>query len=370
MPSTDVFVDFNLLERFMADGFRSLGMSESHAGICADVLITADRQGIDSHGVSRFKPVYVDRIRAGQVDVKAVPEIVREGPTTSVIDGRGAMGQVASKMAMTDAISRAGRYGTGMAAVRNSNHYGIAGYYVAMAAEKGMIGITGTNARPSVAPTFGAEPMFGTNPLAFGLPTDEAFPFVLDCATSASQRGKIEVSARMNKPVPDGWAVDRDCHPLHEAGRILEGLKTGDASLVPLGGTDETTGGHKGYGYATVVEILSSALAGGAFLTALDGTAPDGKPAVLGFGHFFMAVDVAAFADPAAFRKTAGDILRQLRASRKAPGRGRIYTAGEKEYIAWMERRDTGLRLDSALQKELLQLKKEFGLTDYHFPFS
>jgi L-2-hydroxycarboxylate dehydrogenase (NAD+) len=369
MPLSDAFVDFNLLERFMADAFRSLGMSETHAGVCADVLITADRQGIDTHGISRFKPVYVDRIRAGQVDAKAVPEIVREGPTTSVIDGRNAMGQVASKMAMEDAISRARRYGTGMSAVRNSNHYGIAGYYVAMATKEGMIGVTGTNARPSVAPTFGVEPMFGTNPLAFGLPTDEAFPFVLDCATSASQRGKIEVSARLNRPVPDGWAVDRDGKTLHDAARILKDLNAGNASLVPLGGVDESTGGHKGYGYATVVEILSSALAGGAFLTALDGTAPDGKPVALGLGHFFIAVDVAAFADPDAFRKTAGGILRMLRASRKAPGRERIFTAGEKEYLAWMQRKEKGVRLDQALQREFLQLKKEFGLKEYRFPF-
>jgi L-2-hydroxycarboxylate dehydrogenase (NAD+) len=270
---------------------------------------------------------------------------------------------------MTDAISRARRYGTGMSAVRNSNHYGIAGYYVALAAGEGMIGITGTNARPSVAPTFGAEPMFGTNPLAFGIPTDEPFPFVIDCATSASQRGKIEVHARLNRPVPDGWAVGRNGRPMHDAGSILDGLKTGDASLVPLGGQGETTGGHKGYGYATVVEILSSALAGGAFLTALDGTAPDGSASALGFGHFFIAVDVAAFADPAAFRRTAGDILRQLRASAKAPGHDRIFTAGEKEYLAWMDRREKGVRLDPPLQKELLRLKEEFGLESYRFRF-
>jgi len=369
MASSDVFVDFVVLERFMAAVLRSLGMSEVHAGVCADVLITADKQGIDSHGVSRFKPVYVDRIRAGQVDVEAVPVIVREGPTTSVFDGRNAMGQVASKMAMEDAISRAGRYGMGMAAVRNSNHYGIAGYYVAMAANAGMIGVTGTNARPSVAPTFGAEPMFGTNPLAFGLPTDEPFPFVLDCATSASQRGRIEVSARLNRPVPDGWAVGRDGQTLHDAARILKSLNSGNASLVPLGGIGESTGGHKGYGYATVVEILSSALSGGAFLAALDGSTPDGKPTALRLGHFFIAVDVAAFADPDAFRKTAGDILRQLRASAKAPGHDRIYTAGEKEYLAWMEKKDQGVKLDPALQKEILQLKKDFGLESYRFPF-
>ena len=369
MPTSDIFVDFNLLERFMIDVFRRLGMSDPDAAVCAEVLITADKHGIDSHGVSRLKPVYVDRIRAGQVDPKAVPEIVREGPTTVVIDGRNGMGQVIAKMAMENAIARAGRLGMGMTAVRNSNHYGIAGYYVSMAAKQGMIGITGTNARPSVAPTFGVEPMFGTNPLAFGLPTDEPFPFVLDCATSASQRGKIEVAARLGRPVPDGWAVGRDGKCLRDAGLILEGLKTGTASLVPLGGLDESTGGHKGYGYATFVEILSSALSGGAFLNGLAGLAADGMPATLGFGHFFIALDVAAFMDQGAFRKTAGDILRTLRASEKAPGRDRIFTAGEKEYLAWVERKDRGAKLDPALQKEILQLKNDFGLTEYRFSF-
>jgi L-2-hydroxycarboxylate dehydrogenase (NAD+) len=369
MPAKDHFVDFGILERFMADVFLALGMSVPDARVCAEVLITADKHGIDSHGVSRLKPIYVDRIRAGQVDPKAVPVIVREGPTTAVIDGRNGMGQVVAKTAMENAVVRARKYGMGMTAVRNSNHYGIAGYYVSMAAEAGMIGITGTNARPSVAPTFGVQPMFGTNPLAFGLPTDEPFPFVLDCATSASQRGKIEVAARLGLPVPDGWAVGRDGKYLHDARLILENLKTGNASLVPLGGMDESTGGHKGYGYATVVEILSAALSGGAFLSGLDGLSPDGKPSSLGFGHFFIALDVAAFTDPAAFRKTAGDILRQLRASAKAPGHDRIFTAGEKEYLVWMERKDRGAKLDPALQKELLQLKRDLGLESYRFPF-
>jgi LDH2 family malate/lactate/ureidoglycolate dehydrogenase len=362
-------MDFTLLERFMADVFKRLGMSDGDAAASAEVLITADKQGVDSHGVSRFKPVYVDRIRSGQVDPRAKPEIVRQGPTTAVIDGRNGMGQVIAKRAMEIAVEKARQYGIGMTAVRNSNHFGIAGYYAAMAASTGMIGITGTNARPSVAPTFGVEPMFGTNPLAFGLPTDEDFPFVLDCATSASQRGKIEVSAREGRPVPDGWAVDSEGNFLHDAARILKDLNAGNASLVPLGGPDEVTGGHKGYGYATVVEILSSALAGGSFLKGLFGITEDGKPAPLGIGHFFIAVDIAAFAEPDAFRKTAGDILRSLRASRKTPGRNRIFTAGEKEYLAWTDRKDKGVKLAPALQWEIIQLKADFEMLEYHFPF-
>ena len=369
MTKTECYVDFNLLERFMADVFRSLGIPDEDAAVCADVLITADKHGIDSHGIGRFKQIYVDRIRSCQVDPKARPEIVREGPTTAVIDGCNGMGQIISKMAMETAIQKAKQFGTGMTVVRNSNHYGIAGYYAAMASAEGMIGITGTNARPSVAPTFGAEPVFGTNPLAFGLPTDEDFPFVLDCATSASQRGKIEVYARRDEALPCGWVIGSDGKTRTDSRRILDDLNTGKAALVPLGGPDEVTGGHKGYGFATVVEILSSALAAGSFLKGLFGMETDGKPAPLGIGHFFIVVDVAAFTEPDAFRRTAGDILRSLRASHKAPGQKRIFTAGEKEYLAWLDRKAKGVKLELALQKEILQLRDEFGLSEYRFPF-
>jgi L-2-hydroxycarboxylate dehydrogenase (NAD+) len=369
MTAPQFHVDFEFLEKFMTDAFVKLGMSAEAAAITADVLIAADKQGIDSHGIGRFKPVYVDRIQRGQVDPKARPEIVREGPTTAVIDGHNGMGQPVSKFAMETALQKARAFGMGMTAVRNSNHYGIAGYYAAMAASAGMVGITGTNARPSVAPTFGSEPMLGTNPLAFGMPTDEAFPFVLDCATSASQRGKIEVSARLGRPVPDGWAVGRSGEPVNDAMRILADLEKGAASLVPLGGAREITGGHKGYGYATAVEILSSALAGGAFLHGLSGLDASGAVRPLGIGHFFIAVDVSAFAEPEAFRKSTGDILRALRASAKAPGHDRIYTAGEKEYLVWQARKDKGAPVDEALRRDLLAVRDDLGMTQVRFPF-
>ncbi|MBN2201274.1 Ldh family oxidoreductase [bacterium] len=369
MADPEIHVPFDLLERFMTDAFRRLGLSHDDAAVSADVLITADKQGIDTHGVSRFKSIYVDRIASGQVNPRAVPEFIRRGPSTAVIDGHNGMGQVVSKAAMTTAMEMARRTGMGMVVARNSNHYGIAGYYVSMAASDGLIGITGTNARPSVSPTFGSEPMLGTNPLAFGIPTDENFPFILDCATSASQRGKIEVAARTGIPVPGGWAVDSRGNDIHDAAVLLKGLNAGTASLLPLGGPGETTGGHKGYGYATVVEILSSGLAGGAFLSGLAGSADDGKPSPLGLGHFFIAVDVAAFRDPASFRRHAGDILRELRASAKVPGRDRIFTAGEKEYAAWLERKEKGVSMDAPLCGEFVKVRDELKLTEYRFPF-
>src|SRR5690554_2586294 len=169
-----------LLEEFMLDVFTSVGVPEDDAKICTDVLISADLKGIDSHGISRLKPIYYSRIKEGILSPITKVDVVREGPTTAVLDGNHGMGHVISKQAMEMAISKAKEYGMGMVAVRNSSHYGIAGYYTEMAASAGMIGVTGTNARPSIAPTFGVENMLGTNPLAFAMPSDEPFPFSLD----------------------------------------------------------------------------------------------------------------------------------------------------------------------------------------------
>jgi LDH2 family malate/lactate/ureidoglycolate dehydrogenase len=256
----------------------------------------------------------------------------------------------------------------GMIAVKNSTHYGIAGYYVMQAAEHGMIGITGTNTRPGVAPTFGTENMLGTNPLTIGLPTDEAFAFVIDCATSLSQRGKIEVYAREGKEIPDGWVIGEDGELKTDSQQILSDLINGTAALTPLGGIGEETGGHKGYGYSTVVEILSAALQGGNYLKMLSGF-KDGKRVPYKLGHFFIVIDISAFIDLNEFKKTTGEILRSLRNSKKMPGQDRIYTAGEKEYLAWLERKDKGVALNKQLQAEIKEMAQELDLKGYDFPF-
>ena len=362
------WVDFDLLTHFMMDVFKGVGIPEEDAKLCAEVLITSDMRGIDSHGIGRLKPIYIDRIRDGIINPITQIDVIKEGPTTAVLDGNNGMGQVVSKKAMEMAIEKAKTYGMGMVAVRNSNHYGIAGYYALMAAEHNMIGITGTNARPSIAPTFGVENMLGTNPLTFGMPTDEAFPFVLDCATSITQRGKIEVYGREGKALPEGWVIGEDGEPRTDTMAVLTDLVKGGAALAPLGGIGEELGGYKGYGYATVVEILSAALQGGAFLKGLLGF-ENGRKVPYRLGHFFMAVDISHFTEVDEFKKTAGDILRELRASRKAPGASHIYTAGEKEYEAWQYRKDKGVPVNEVLQGEILQLKRELKLTGYHFDF-
>ena len=368
MAKTNI-VDWKTITSFVTDAFVGYGIPRKDAEICADILLESDKRGIESHGVNRFKPIYLDRIKAGIQKPVTEFEVIKDFAATAVVDGHDGMGQVVGYKAMTMAIEKAKKYGMGMVVARNSCHYGIAGYYATMATDAGMIGITGTNARPSIAPTFGVENMLGTNPLTFGMPTDEEFPFVLDCATSIVQRGKIEYYARIGKDTPAGQVIGRNGEALTDSVEILDDLNTGKAALAPLGGIGEDLAGYKGYGYATVVEILSAALQQGNFLRALSGIGPNKEKIPFHLGHFFIAIDTEAFMGLEAFKKTAGDILRDLRNSEKAPGAERIYTAGEKEYLVWQKRKDSGVPINDAVQKELIAVRDELDLTQYKFPF-
>ena len=231
-----------------------------------------------------------------------------------------------------------------------------------------MIGITGTNARPSIAPTFGVENMLGTNPLTIGLPTDDPFPFVLDCATSVSQRGKIEVYGRTGKDIPAGWVIDENGNTRTDTDGILKDLTLGKAALTPLGGLGAETAGYKGYGYATVVEILSAALQDGSFMKALNGKDENGQAIPYPLGHFFIAIDPDFFMGRKTFKRIASAILKELRESRKAPGHERIYTAGEPEYVAYQIRKTYGCPVPPSLQKVIKELSQRYGLTD-SWPF-
>lgn len=364
-----VIVPWDLITNFVTDAFVGYGVPEEDAKICTDVLLESDRRGIESHGCNRFKPIYLDRIKAGIQKPVTEFEIVRETPTTAVVDGHDGMGQVISYKSMQMAIDKAKKYGMGMVAVRNSCHYGIAGYYASMATKAGCIGMTGTNARPSIAPTFGVENMLGTNPLTVGMPTDEEFDFILDCATSITQRGKLEYYSRIGKKTPEGMVIGRDGKALTDTDKILVQLNTHEAALAPLGGIGEELAGYKGYGYATVVELLSAALQQGNYLSMLSGIGENGEKVPYHLGHWFIAIDTEAFCGLEAFKKTAGDILRELRASEKAPGEERIYTAGEKEWLVWQERKDSGVPINDAVQKELSEVRDELGLTKYIFPW-
>lgn len=369
MQETRPYVNWDLMNNFMIDVFEKYGVPREDAKICADVLLESDRRGIESHGCNRFKPIYLDRIKNGTLLPKTEIEIVKETPTTVVMDAHNGMGMVASYKMMELLIQKAKTYGMAGGTIFNSTHYGIAGYWTTMAEKEGLIGISGTNARPSVAPTFGVEPMMGTNPLTFTMPTDEDFPFNFDCATCIIQNGKIEYYERQGKATPEGCVVSREGETMTDSGKILKDMRAGNAALLPLGGLGDTTAGYKGYGFTAIVEILSAALAGGPFMKDLNGKDKDGKPQMYRLGHFFFVINPEFFMGLDTFKKTAGDICRGLRASEKAPGHDRIYTAGEKEYDSWMDRKDKGVPVGDTIQKELIELRDELGLTQYHFPF-
>ena len=368
MEETRPYVSWDLIQNFMIDAFQAAGVPEQDAKICTDVLMESDRRGIESHGTNRFKPIYIDRINDGILNPVTHYEVLKDTPTTCVADAHDGMGMVASYKMMTSLIDKAKKYGLAMGAIKNSSHYGIAGYWATMASKEGMLGITGTNARPSIAPTFGVENMMGTNPLTFAFPTDEDFDFILDCATSIVQRGKIEYYARSGKPTPKGMVIAHDGTALTDSEEILKKLVEGTAALTPLGGIGDEMAGYKGYGYAAVVEILSAALTGGLFMKDLTNKNPDGTKRPYHLGHFFLVINPEFFMGLDTFKKTAGDILRGLRNSQKAPGHDRIYTAGEKEWDVWQVRKDKGVPMGKGVQDDFKAVRDMYHL-NYHFPF-
>ncbi|KKK43801.1 MAG: Malate dehydrogenase [Candidatus Lokiarchaeum sp. GC14_75] len=366
-PDDVVYLDVETLKNFMTDVFLGLEVPKEDAEIISEVLITSDLRGIDSHGIQRCK-MYYDRIKAGIYNPKTEFEIVSDNMGTAVVDGHCGMGHVIAYKAMELAIKKAKTYGVGAVAVRNSTHFGIAGYYSLMAINEGMIGFTTTNTRPAVPPTFGVEPMLGTNPLTYGAPTDEDFPFLIDAATSIIQRGKVEVYNRIQKPLPNGLIITTNGKSETDAGEVLNDLLDRSAALLPLGGMGESTSGHKGYGYATFAEILSSALQDGIFLRDTAGVVEDNQKR-LKVGHFFLAINIGNFLPLPKFKQTAGNIMRELRSSKLAPGKDKIYTAGEKEYSSEEERKETGIPINKSLQKDIKTMQVELRLEKYNFSF-
>ena len=367
---SQIMIDWKTITDFVTEAFIKYGVPKADAELCADILMEADRRGIESHGVNRFKPIYIDRIKAGVQKPVTEYEIVKETPTTAVVDGHDGMGQVVGYRSMQLAIKKAKEYGMGMVVARNSCHYGIAGYYTTMATRAGCIGMTGTNARPSVAPTWGVEGMFGTNPLTLGVPTDEAFDFNFDCATSITQNGKVEYFARIGEDVKPGTIIGDDGKLVTgNAGDALKRIRQGTAALTTLGGVGEDLAGYKGYGFAMFVEIMCAALQDGYYGRALNGVDEHGDKCPPRLGHFFIAIDTNHFLGEDLCRKKAGDILREVRASKKMPGAERIYTAGEKEYEIALAQKD-GVMINESVQCELNAVRADLGLeAKYRFPW-
>ena len=368
MAKTNI-VDWSTITNFVIDAFVGYGVPREDAEICADVLLESDKRGIESHGCNRFKPIYLDRIKAGIQNPVTNITVVKETETTAVLDGNHGMGQVIGHKAMSMAIEKAKKYGMGMVVVRNSCHYGIAGYYTSMATKAGCIGMTGTNARPTVAPTFGVKGAFGTNPLTLGVPTDEAFDFNFDAASSTYQNGKLEYYSRIGKDAPAGALVRADGEAYEgTADGALKAMARGEAALCTLGGPGEEGCGYKGYGFAMFVELLSAVLQDGHYGQYLTGKDEDGNKRPFALGHFFIAIDTDHFLGEELCRKKAGDIIREVRSTKKAPGAERIYTAGEKEHEIRLARH-AGVPINESVQKEFIAIRDELGLAQYKFPF-
>lgn len=357
----NIMIQADRLREFMLLAFIKSGVPEEDAEIVANVLIASDLRGIESHGAGRLA-MYLDRIKNGVQKPVTEFTVVRESPGTALIDGNHGMGQVVAYKAMKLAVEKAKITGISAVSVRNGSHFGIAGYYPLMAVRENMAGFAFTNSRPSVAPTFGSVPMLGTNPIAFGVPTDEECPFLLDMGTPIIQRGKVEVYDREGKPIPEGWVIDNCGNPLTNPADILRMLTRDEASLLPLGGIGEDTSGYKGYGLAAMVEILSSAFNAGPFMTALSGFDEKGSPVPHRLGYFFMVIDISHFVDVDEFKKTTGNIVRTLRNSEKLAGAERIYTAGEKEYENEKRLRISGIPVNESLLKIMRRIGEELEI--------
>jgi L-2-hydroxycarboxylate dehydrogenase (NAD+) len=350
------------LTEFCQNVFEKMGIPPKDAFTTTEVLVLADLRGIDSHGVARLRR-YVTGLKNGMMLAKPQMKVVHETPITALLDGGAALGQVAGKRGMEMAIEKALKSGAGFVTVRNSNHYGIAGYYSLMALKHDLIGISLTNSDVYVVPTFGREVMLGTNPISVTVPAMKERPFVLDMSTAVATLGKLEVHNRMGKKIPLGWATDEKGRSCDDPPRILGNIrgKVG-GGILPLGGEGEEFGGHKGYGLDLLVDILCGVLSGSGYSNMLYPKTPEGKPLPSLVGHFFGALRVDAFRPVEEFKKDMDGLIHRLKNSAKAEGQSRIYIHGEKEFEMEEKYRKEGIPLYYKVYEDLKAIGAEIGV--------
>ncbi|MEX2643052.1 MAG: Ldh family oxidoreductase [Acetobacterales bacterium] len=335
------YFDPETLRRQMESILLAWGAQEDYAKTTAEVLLWADMSGVESHGVSMI-PVYDRRRRNNQMTLEARGEVVQRGPTTALIDGHGGLGHPIGKMAMQLCMEMAKEHGVGSVAVRNSSHYGAAGYYSQMAARQDLIGFTVTSgSAPRVTPTFGAEPKFSTNPLAFAVPAGRNPQFNLDMATSTVANGRIRNQANEGLPLPRGWATDSEGRPTTDVDAYAKG-----GMMTPLGGTPELSS-HKGYGLAAMVEILSCGLSGASLVTSEGHTRR--TPGSMELGHFFMAIDPALFRPLEAFKQSVDDLIDDLHATKPIDPAQPVMVADEPQVKNRTLRAKTGIPIPPGL---------------------
>ncbi|MDD6650629.1 MAG: Ldh family oxidoreductase [Eggerthellales bacterium] len=350
-----MYFPVDLLNRFCNDAFEKFGFTADEAQVITDVLLLSDKYGIESHGMQRLSR-YHKGIEKGMIKPEAKPEVVFESPVSAVIDGHDGMGQLIGKFAMEKCIEKAKTTGMAVVSVRNSNHYGIAGYYAKMAVDQGLIGMSFTNSEAIMVPTFGSKAMLGSNPIALAVPADP-HPFIYDASTTVVTRGKLEMYRKAEKPLPDGWALDKNGRPSNDAEDVLKNiLAKAGGGIMPLGASEEITGSHKGFGYGMICEIFCSILSQG--LTS-NHTHTDGKG---GTCHGFVAIDPAAFGDPDQIKAHFSVFLQELRDAPKAEGHDRIYCAGDKEVEALDRALTEGIAVDVKTVIEMKQMCEYLGL--------
>ena len=355
-----VKIKVETMDAFCMEVFRKFGFTGEEARIITDVLMLSDIYGIESHGVQRLVR-YHKGIQSGMIKVDAKPEVVFETPVSAVIDGHEGMGQLIGRFGMELAIKKARESGIGIVTVRESNHFGIAGYYAKMACDQGLIGFGSTNSEAIVVPTFGKKAMLGTNPIAISMPA-EPYPFFFDASTAVVTRGKFEMYNKAGKHVPDCWGADENGQACTDAGHVLANIKSkAGGGIFPLGGAEELTGSHKGYGYAMISEIFTAILSLGMtsnynLMNNHGGTC-----------HGFAAIDPTIFGDPEAIKKHFSEFLQELRESPKREGHDRIYTHGEKEVIATADRMKNGIDVDVKTLEEMMDCADYVGVDFDHY---
>lgn len=352
-----ILVDYEKLKHFVTDAFKKLGFTDEDSAIITDVLLRADLYGVESHGVQRL--VRYQKSMEGKTIFKDAPfEICHETPISAVIDGHSGMGQVIAYKAMKKAIEKAKTTGIGLVSVRNSNHFGIAGYYAEMAMREGLVGISMTNSEAIMVHTYAKKPVLGTNPIAIAAPA-KPYPFYFDAATTVVPRGKLEVYKKKEKPLPDGWASDETGNQSNDASRVLDAIIGKVAGgIFPLGGDKEESGSHKGYGYAMICEIATAIASGGQ--TSNHHVRKEGQGA--GSCHFFAAIDPKIFGDPKEMEDHLSTLLTELREAPKAEGATRIYTHGEKEAEAIVDRKKNGIQVNEKTMAEMENFAKVYGM--------
>lgn len=347
------------LHEFSSRVFEHFGVPRDDAELAADVLSRSDLRGIDSHGVARMYSYY-GMLQAGKINPTPKLTILRQTASTATVDGDNGLGLVIGPHANRIAMDKASAAGTGWVSVSNTNHYGIAGYYVLEALKHDLIGWSMTNTTKLVAPLWGAESMLGTNPIAIAFPGSEEPPIVIDMATCAAAYGKVEIAHRQGMAMPDGWCIDKEGRPTTDPATMMDG-----GAILPLG-SDREHGGHKGYGLAIMVDVLCAVLSGANWGPwtppfALQHATPS-RSVGKGIGHFFGAMQIDAFVDPGEFKSQIDDLIRTLRSTRPAPGHAEVLLPGDPERAAEAERTAEGIPLVEDVVTELRRISKATGI--------